>query len=213
MFYKGILKILILILCANSIQKSFAQKVRIIDNKGTLKTIINNKVTTSETAPETALLGDIWFDNTIIDKIKTKIYDGTNWKLVNTKVELLLDLTNSQKLALILPTETSTSEITTPTDGMLLYSSGNNNAYLRSENTWKPIAYNSVKNELIFDGDDDADSSNDNYRYVSLIVNGNWKVIRYNKNDINVEDVATINNNPSQSTQPTSLAVCASLTY
>lgn len=213
MFYKGILKILIFILCTHCVQISFAQEIRVIDNKGTLKTAINNSVITSVTAPTSPLVGDIWFDNTDVDKIRTKIYDGTNWKLVNTKVELLLDLTNSQKLALLLPTETNTTEIATPTDGMLLYASDNKNAYLRTDNTWKPIAFNSVNNELIFDGDDDADATNDNFRYVSLLVNGEWKVIRYDKTDVNVEDIATKTNNVGQTTQPNTLAACTALTF
>jgi hypothetical protein len=213
MFYKGILKILIFILCTNCVQISFAQEVRVIDNKGTLKTVINNKVTTSVTAPTSPLRGDIWFDNTIEDKIITKIYDGTSWKIVNTKVDLQLDLTNSQKLALLLPTETKTSEIATPTEGMLLYASDNKNAYLRADNTWKPIAFNSVSNELIFDGNDDANSTNDNFRYVSLIINGEWKVIRYDKTDVNVEDIASKTNNAGQTTQPITLATCTALTF
>lgn len=213
MVYKGILKILIFILCTNCVQISFAQEIRVIDNKGTLKTAINNSVKTSVTAPTSPLVGDIWFDNTDVDKIRTKIYDGTNWKLVNTKVELLLDLTNSQKLALLLPTETNTTEIAVPTDGMLLYSSDNNNAYLRADNTWKPITFNSVKNELIFDGEDDADATNDNFRYVSLIINGEWKVIRYDKTDVNVEDIATKSNNAGQTTQPITLTACTALTF
>ena len=213
MVYKGILKILIFILCTNCVQISFAQEIRVIDNKGTLKTAINNSVKTSVTAPTSPLVGDIWFDNTDVDKIRTKIYDGTNWKLVNTKVELLLDLTNSQKLALLLPSETNTTEIAVPTDGMLLYSSDNNNAYLRADNTWKPITFNSVNNELIFDGEDDADATNDNFRYVSLIINGEWKVIRYDKTDVNVEDIATKSNNAGQTTQPITLTACTALTF
>ena len=78
MFHKGILKILIFILCTNCIQINFAQEIRVIDNKGTLKTAINNSVITSVSAPTSPLVGDIWFDNTDLDKIRTKIYDGTN---------------------------------------------------------------------------------------------------------------------------------------
>jgi hypothetical protein len=213
MSYKGILKILIFILCANCVQISFAQEVRVIDNKGTFKTVISNSVTTSVTPPTSPLLGDVWFDNTDLDKVRTKIYDGTDWKLVNTKVELLLDLTNTQKLALLLPTETNTTEIAAPTEGMVIYSSDNKNAYLRADNTWKPIAFNSVNNELIFDGDDDADATNNNFRYVSLIINGDWKVIRYDKTDVNVEDIATETNNAGQTTQPITLAACTALTF
>ncbi|MCL7763493.1 hypothetical protein MPF19_08720 [Polaribacter sp. Z014] len=127
--------------------------------------------------------------------------------------EAILDLTNTQKRALLLPTETTPTEIATPTDGMLLYASNNKNAYLRANNTWKPITFNSVNNELIFDGNDHADTTNDNFRYVSLIINGDWKVIRYNKTDVNVEDIATQTNNTSQTTQPITLAACVALTF
>ena len=209
MFYKGVLKILIFILCANCIQISSAQEIRVIDNKGTLKTAINNHVTTSATAPTAPLIADIWFDNTDLDKIRTKIYDGTNWKLVNTKVELLLDLTNTQKLALLLPTETNTTEIAVPNEGMLIYSSNNNNAYLRADNTWKPIAFNSVENELIFEGA----GANINFYYVSMLIDNDWKVIKYDKTDVNVEDEASISNNAGQTTQPLTLIACESLTY
>lgn len=125
--------------------------------------------------------------------------------------EAILDLTNSQKLALILPQETETTAITTPSEGMLLHSTNKKNTYLYSDNLWKPVSHNIVTNELIFDGDDDADITNDNYYYVSLIINGKWKVIRYNKTDVNAEDTADITTNPSQTSQPTTLAVCASL--
>jgi hypothetical protein len=75
------------------------------------------------------------------------------------------------------------------------------------------LAFNFVENELIFDGDDDANAKNDNYRYVSLKINGEWKVVRYDKTDVNVEVVATVSNNPGQTTQPTTLAVCTALKY
>lgn len=75
------------------------------------------------------------------------------------------------------------------------------------------IAFNTVTNELIFDGDDDVDITNDNYRFVSLIVNGNWKVIRYDKTDVNVEDEATEITNAGQTTQPITLAECTALIF
>jgi hypothetical protein len=246
-------------LCANCVQISFAQEIRVIDNKGTLKTAINNNVTSSATEPTLTLKGDVWFDNTDLNNIVTKIYDGTNWILVNTKVNILqdadgdttvrveknndediirfqtlgtermlinslgnvaignsnpnakaiLDLINTQKFALLLPTETIPTEITTPTDGMLMYSSQNENAYLRAGNAWKPITFNNVTNELIFEGT----GVNSNFYYVSMLINNDWKVIKYNKTDVNVEVEATISNNASQTAQPTTLAECESLTY
>jgi hypothetical protein len=263
MFRNKSLSIFLFILCTTCVQIIFAQEIRVIDNKGTLKTANNNRVTSSATSPTLPLEGDVWFDNTDVNNIITKIYDGTSWLLVNTKVnklqdadgdttveveknadediirfqtfgtermfinklgnvaignsnpyaQAILDLTNTQKFAFLLPSETDTSEIATPTDGMLLYASAKNNAYLRTDNTWKPIAFNAVSNELIFDGDDDADNTNDNFRYVSLVVNGKWKVIRFDKTDVNVEDIANQTTNPSQTTQPTTLAECTALTY
>ncbi len=361
--YKSIIKFIIIIVCVYFTQTIYAQEVKVVDNKGTKITVRNNQVTVSNTTPINPVLADVWFDNSDANNVTTKIFDGLNWILVNTKVKLLqdddgdtiitvekntdediirfgtgdtntnrqllrinnpglfsgastnsaifgleansannfdgrlrisagnddtfddsqgasidlhgnsttantgridliaganasgnnlaftvwgnngattplslarivmtgkgnvgignsspnaeaiLDLTNTQKLALLLPSETEASEIVTPTNGMLLYSSTNNNAYLRADNSWKPIAYNSVSNELIFDGDDDADNTNDDYRYVSLLVNGNWKVIRYNKTDVNIENTATAATNPGQVNQPTTLAECSALTF
>ena len=75
-------------------------------------------------------------------------------------------------------------------------------------------ANTNVNNELIFNGEDDATATtDDNFYYVSLVVDNNWRVIRYHKNDVNVEDVADVNNNPTQLTQPTTVAVCIGLTY
>lgn len=345
------------------IQISYAQEVEVVNSKGTKVIARNNQVTISSTTPTSPVLADVWFDNTDANNVITKIFDGTNWVLINTKVNLLqdddgdttvtvekntdediirfgtgntnanrqllrinnpgvfsgigsksailgleanesnnfdgrlrisagnndtfndaqgasidlhgnsttantgridliagssasgtnlaftlwgndgastplssarlvmtgkgnvgignaspnseavLDLTNTQQLAFLLPSEENTATITTPVDGMLLYASNKNNAYLRANDNWKAIAFNSVANELIFDGDDDADSSNDNYRYVSLTINGNWKVIRYDKTDVNVEDTATVATNPGQGNQPTTLAECTSLTF
>jgi flagellar hook assembly protein FlgD len=70
-----------------------------------------------------------------------------------------------------------------------------------------------IANDMIFDGDSDSDSANDNYYYVSMVVNNNWRVVRYDKANINLEKEATNTNNPSQTTQPTTIAICTGLTY
>ena len=58
-----------------------AQEVRVIDNKGTIKTINNNQVTTG-TAPAVPILeGDVWFD-TNFSPTQTKIYDGSSWVFI-----------------------------------------------------------------------------------------------------------------------------------
>ena len=131
----------------------------------------------------------------------------------NPNTNAILDLTNTNQGALLLPSETLPVNISAPTDGMLIHSSDNKNAYLRTDGAWKPIAYNTVANELIFDGSNDADTNNDNFYYVSMVINGDWKVIRYNKTDVNSETVATTTNNPGQTTQPTTLTICNGLTY
>ena len=70
-----------------------------------------------------------------------------------------------------------------------------------------------ISDDMIFDGTDDNISTNDNYYYVSMVDNGNWRVIRYNKSNINLEKEATISNNSSQTAQPITLAVCTGLSY
>lgn len=55
-----------------------AQVVRVIDNKGTLENIRNNRVTTSDVAPTNPLEGDVWNDTSGTTSV-TKTYDGANW--------------------------------------------------------------------------------------------------------------------------------------
>jgi hypothetical protein len=58
-----------------------AQEVRVIDNKGTIKKINNNQVTTATTALPAGYVpfkGDVWFDDSATPT-QTKIYDGGNW--------------------------------------------------------------------------------------------------------------------------------------
>lgn len=59
---------------------STAQTVEVIDKKGTIKTIRNNQVTVAITEPNTPIEGDIWIDTT---SSITKIYDGSNWYVIN----------------------------------------------------------------------------------------------------------------------------------
>ena len=123
--------------------------------------------------------------------------------------QAILDLTNNQNLAFLLPTVVRPVNNTAPTNGMLLYATENKNAYLRADNAWKPITYNNVTNELIFEGA----GATSNFYYVSMRIDTDWKVIRYDKTDVNVEDEATISNNSGQTTQPTTLATCEALNY
>ena len=61
-----------------------AQEVRVIDNKGTIKTVNNNQVITDTALPTTGYVpfkGDVWFD-TSATPAQTKIYDGSSWVFI-----------------------------------------------------------------------------------------------------------------------------------
>lgn len=75
------------------------------------------------------------------------------------------------------------------------------------------ITSKTITSDMIFDGTDDNISSNDNYYYVSMVVNGNWRLTRFDEANINLERVATVDNNAGQTTQPMTLAVCTGLNY
>ena len=65
------LNILFLFLVSNI----YAQEVRLTDNKGTLKTVRNTRVTTSNNTPPEPIEGDVWINsNTSV----IKIYDANN---------------------------------------------------------------------------------------------------------------------------------------
>lgn len=53
-----------------------AQRVDVVDNKGTIQTVNNNTVTTSATAPANPVENDIWFDTSDANHTSTKINDG-----------------------------------------------------------------------------------------------------------------------------------------
>lgn len=72
-----------LILLSSSIN---AQEVKVIDNKGTIQTVNNNRVFTQNTDPNNPTVitveGDVWFDTT---KNEIKIYDTADgWKLITS---------------------------------------------------------------------------------------------------------------------------------
>ena len=54
-----------------------AQEVRVIDNKGTIKTINNNKVTTGA-EPTDPLEGDVWASTNLTDN-NLSVWDGSSW--------------------------------------------------------------------------------------------------------------------------------------
>ena len=97
-----------------------------------------------------------------------------------------------------------------------VYNTTNDQIYYFTGTEWKLIGdtTNTITNELIFDGEDDPSGTYDNYYYISMLINGtDWKVVRYDKTDVNAEAEATITNNPGVTTQPTSLAACITLTF
>lgn len=79
MLKKEIITFLLCMLCAFHTQISTSQEVRVIDNKGTIKTVINNNVTYSDIEPTSPLEGDIWFDRTATPNI-VKIRDNGVWR-------------------------------------------------------------------------------------------------------------------------------------
>jgi hypothetical protein len=61
------------------ITTAYAQEIRVIDNKGTIKTVQNNQVTTSATAPTESVIGDVWFDTaapSILPKYRIILLSG-----------------------------------------------------------------------------------------------------------------------------------------
>ena len=127
----------------------------------------------------------------------------------------ILDLTNTyQDKALLLPIVSATSSVTTPSAGFVVYDSTENEMFVYDGSSWIETSNNAiVSNEMIFDGRDDSITTNNDYIYVSLVVNGDWKVSRYSRANVNHENTATQANNNNQTTQPITLADCSGLNY
>tara|TARA_B110001469_G_scaffold88358_1_gene83836 strand:+ start:143 stop:841 length:699 start_codon:yes stop_codon:yes gene_type:complete len=82
-------KIICIFILASQI--SWAQEIRVIDNKGTINTARNNQVTTSDTEPANPLENDVWFDNTDATNVITKIWDGNaTWKSIEIESKTLI---------------------------------------------------------------------------------------------------------------------------
>lgn len=85
--FKRIINYSLFVICFCFVQHSVAQEVKVIDNKGTIKDIRNNTVTSAPTAspPTTPLEGDVWFDTTLGI---TQIYDATStsWITVDNTI-------------------------------------------------------------------------------------------------------------------------------
>ncbi|WP_026708167.1 hypothetical protein [Flavobacterium frigidarium] len=76
--------ILIMMLGLFFVKSSSAQKVAVINQKGTKASVNNNTVfTTNNTAPTSAYLGDIWLNTKVTPPLKS-IYDGTSWISLET---------------------------------------------------------------------------------------------------------------------------------
>lgn len=120
----------------------------------------------------------------------------------------ILDLRNADDRVLQLPLA-DTASVTTPLVGHLTYDSTINQASVYNGTKWKKLGHCEVTNELIFDDNDDAT----NFYYVSMLVDGAWKVVRYNKADVNDEGVATEATNTGVTAQPVSYGDCNALTF
>lgn len=76
-------KIICIFILASQI--SWAQEIRVIDNKGTINNFRNNQLTNSVIEPANPLENDVWFNSLI-----TKIWDGTAWKSMLSKSKTLI---------------------------------------------------------------------------------------------------------------------------
>ena len=56
-----------------------AQEYRVVDNKGTINTVINNQVTVSTIAPTLNNISDIWFDSNQTPNT-LNVWDGARWR-------------------------------------------------------------------------------------------------------------------------------------
>ena len=101
------------------------------------------------------------------------------------------------------------SETAENNDGTLTFTFDNGDTFTTSNLT----TAKTITDDMIFDGLEDGDVANDNFYYVSMVVNGDWLVTRYDKANINLERVATVDNNAGQTTQPNTLAICSGLNY
>ena len=126
----------------------------------------------------------------------------------------ILDLTNTDAdKALLLPAVTASTSVTTPTAGMVVYDNTNNNMLVFNGTEWVEPYNQVVTNEQIFDGVDEGSGTYDDFYYVSMLINNAWQVTRYSRSNVNVEQIANVGNNSSQTTQPITVATCVALNY
>ena len=119
----------------------------------------------------------------------------------------ILDLTNTASKVLLLP-QTQTASVTTPAAGMLTYDPVTADLHYRDSSQWKRLGYRNVTDEQVF-VDTVVPSG---FLYVVLLVEGDWKAVKYQKDDPNNETTATSATNGGAS-RPITLAECQALTY
>ncbi|MDB9899847.1 hypothetical protein OAC85_02850 [Flavobacteriaceae bacterium] len=119
----------------------------------------------------------------------------------------ILDLSNTTNKALLLP-QTQTASITTPAAGMLTYDPTTADLHFRDNSQWVRLGYRTVTDEEVFV--DTVFPSG--FLYVVLLVDGDWKAVKYQKDDPNYETTATSATNGGAS-RPTTLAACQALSY
>jgi len=82
-------------------QISWAQEIRVIDNKGTINNFRNNQLTNSVIEPANPLENDVWFNSLI-----TKIWDGTAWKSMLSESKSKTLILNNEEGTLVTQTDT-----------------------------------------------------------------------------------------------------------
>ena len=92
-------KIICIFILASQI--SWAQEIRVIDNKGTINNFRNNQLTNSVIEPANPLENDVWFNSLI-----TKIWDGTAWKSMLSESKSKTLILNNEEGTLVTQTDT-----------------------------------------------------------------------------------------------------------
>lgn len=128
----------------------------------------------------------------------------------------ILDLTNTDAdKALLLPAVTASSSVSTPAAGMAVYDSSDNQMLVYNGTDWVETLNTKtvVTNEQLFDGAEENSGTHTDYFYVSMLINNAWQVTRYSRSNVNLEEIANVGNNSSQTTQPITVGDCVGLNY
>ena len=160
---------LLLLLCRTL---TFAQEFKVIDNKGTFRTVTFNNVTTATTAPTSPVEGDVWFDTTTNN---SKIHDGSSWIIIDE------DTVNA-----------GTNAPTTPVQGDIWFDTANDITKVWDGGAWQEIK--GVSTLSLWDKDEDTgiqveeSSDEDNIRFDTagnerLILDDNGRLLFANPGD------------------------------